>query len=134
MMDHSTPCSLLQAHLPSSSPPKEIELQTRRDQFRVEELRNSHQLEKRQLPKRLKVEHKQRVAEFRKAVRGGRRDTGEKDRLREVCVCEGGADLGDGRGMRDRGLKVEMLGLKAGLAWWGGGRVDCVMECEYLRV
>ncbi len=49
--------------------PQEIELQARRDQFRVEEVRQGQILQKRQIPKKLKTEHKAAVAELRKAIR-----------------------------------------------------------------
>ncbi len=65
---------------PCSLPPQEIELQARRDQFRVEEVRQRQILEKRQLPKKLKTEHKAAVAELRKAIR-------QKKVLVHVHVC-----------------------------------------------
>ena len=72
-------------HKPRPSPSQEVELQARRDQFRLEELRQSHLLEKRQLPKRLKAEHKQQVAELRKAIRSKRTEN-DKERFRKVRV------------------------------------------------
>ena len=45
---------------------QEMELQARRDQFRVDELRQQHLLETRQVPKKLKAEHKQVLSELRK--------------------------------------------------------------------
>ena len=56
-----------------------MELQGRRNQFKLEELRQSQLLEKRQLPKRLKLEHKQKIAEARKAMKNKK---GDKEQLR----------------------------------------------------
>ena len=86
----SLPLSLAFFHLPSSlvpspSPRQEVELQARRDQFRLEELRQQHLLEKRQLPKRLKTDHKLQVAEARKAARN-KKDESSKEKLRKVRV------------------------------------------------
>ena len=66
---------------------QEIELQAKRDQFRLDELRQQHLLEKRQLPKKLKAEYKQVITEMRK----GRQKKAEnfKDdmkRVRPFCV------------------------------------------------
>jgi len=60
-----------------------VELQARRDQFRMEELRQQHLLEKRQLPKRLKAEHKGLVAELRKAVRSKKVEN-SKEKFKKV--------------------------------------------------
>ena len=60
-----------------------MELQARRDQFRMEELRQQHLLEKRQLPKRLKAEHKGQVAELRKAVRSKKVEN-SKEKFKKV--------------------------------------------------
>jgi len=49
----------------------------------MEELRQQHLLEKRQLPKRLKAEHKGQVAELRKAVRSKKVENG-KDKFKKV--------------------------------------------------
>ena len=62
---------------------QEVELQARRDQFRMEELRQQHLLEKRQLPKKLKAEHKVQVAELRKAIRSKKVEN-SKDRFKKV--------------------------------------------------
>lgn len=65
------------------NPLQEVELQGRRDQFRVEELRQRHILEKRQLPKKLKADHKAQVAALRKAIRNKKADN-EKEKLRQL--------------------------------------------------
>jgi hypothetical protein len=56
----------MQRHQMHSRHQKEMELQARRDQFRVDELRQQHLLETRQVPKKLKAEHKQVLSELRK--------------------------------------------------------------------
>lgn len=58
-------------------------MQGRRDQFRLEELRQQHILEKRQLPKKLKTEHKAQVAALRKQIRNKKTDN-EKERFRQL--------------------------------------------------
>lgn len=88
-----------------------MELQGRRDQFQLEELRQKQLLEKRQLPKRLKADHKQKVAEARKALRNKKAD---KDTLRKldeqyVKLCQLETEL-----MNERHEK-EMETLKAEL-------------------
>ena len=88
-----------------------MELQGRRDQFQLEELRQKQILEKRQLPKRLKADHKQKVAEARKALRNKKAD---KDSLRKldeqyVKLCQLETEL-----MNERHEK-EMETLKAEL-------------------
>ena len=60
-----------------------MELQGRRDQFRLEELRQRHLLEKRQLPKSLKTDHKAQVATLRKAIRSKKTDN-EKEKFRQL--------------------------------------------------
>lgn len=60
---------------------QEVELQSRRDQFQLEELRQKQLLEKRQLPKKLKSDHKAKVTEVRKAIRSKK---GDKDTLRKL--------------------------------------------------
>ena len=62
---------------------QEVELQGRRDQFQIEELRQQQLLEKRQLPKKLKAEHKAQVAELRKAARNKRTDN-DREKLRQL--------------------------------------------------
>ena len=62
---------------------QEVELQSRRDQFQIEELRQQQLLEKRQLPKRLKAEHKVQVAELRKAARTKRTDN-DREKIRQL--------------------------------------------------
>lgn len=62
---------------------QEVELQGRRDQFQIEELRQQQLLEKRQLPKKLKTEHKAQVAELRKASRNKRTDN-DREKLRQL--------------------------------------------------
>ena len=62
---------------------QEVELQGRRDQFQIEELRQQQLLEKRQLPKRLKAEHKLQVAELRKAARNKRTDN-DREKIRQL--------------------------------------------------
>lgn len=59
-----------------------MELQERRDQFQLEELRQKQLLEKRQLPKKLKADHKQKVADARKAMRNNKK--ADKDSLRKL--------------------------------------------------
>lgn len=49
----------------------------------MEELRQQHLLEKRQLPKRLKAEHKGQVAELRKAVRSKKAEN-SKEKFKKV--------------------------------------------------
>lgn len=49
----------------------------------MEELRQKQLLEKRQLPKRLKAEHKVQVAELRKAARNKRTDN-DREKLRQL--------------------------------------------------
>ncbi len=71
-------CSSIQA-LDVDMVSQEAELQSRRDQFQLEELRQSQLLEKRQLPKHLKLEHKQKVSEARKALRNKK---GDREALR----------------------------------------------------
>ena len=88
-----------------------MELQGRRDQFQLEELRQKQVLEKRQLPKRLKADHKQKVSEARKALRNKKAD---KDSLRKldeqyVQLCQLETEL-----MNERHEK-EMETLKAEL-------------------
>lgn len=61
---------------------QEVELQERRDQFQLEELRQKQLLEKRQLPKKLKADHKQKVADARKAMRNNKK--ADKDSLRKL--------------------------------------------------
>ena len=62
---------------------QEIELQARRDQFRIEELRQEQILQKRQLPKQLKNEHKAQVNELRKAIRS-KKTPNDKERFRQL--------------------------------------------------
>ena len=62
---------------------QEIELQARRDQFRIEELRQQQILEKRQLPKSLKAEHKIQVAELKKAIRS-KKIVNDKEKFRQL--------------------------------------------------
>ena len=62
---------------------QEVELQGRRDQFQIEELRQQQLLEKRQLPKKLKADHKAQVAELRKASRNKRTDN-DREKLRQL--------------------------------------------------
>lgn len=93
------------------SPMQEVDLQGRRDQFQLEELRQKQILEKRQLPKKLKADHKQKVTEARKAMRNKKAD---KDSLRKldeqyVKLCQLETEL-----MNDRHEK-EMETLKAEL-------------------
>lgn len=90
---------------------QEVDLQGRRDQFQLEELRQKQLLEKRQLPKKLKADHKQKVAEARKAMRNKKTD---KDSLRKldaqyVKLCQLETEL-----MNDRHEK-EMETLRAEL-------------------
>ena len=72
---------------------QEIELQARRDQFRLDELRQQHLLETRQLPKKLKAEHKQVIAEMRKGRQRKNAEAFKEElkRVREfgvwVCLC-----------------------------------------------
>ena len=63
--------------------PQEIELQARRDQFRLEELRQEQILQKRQMPKQLKLEHKAQVAELRKAIRN-KKISNDKEKFRQL--------------------------------------------------
>lgn len=89
-----------------------MELQGRRDQFQLEELRQKQMLEKRQLPKRLKADHKQKVTEARKALRNSKKT--DKDALRKldeqyVKLCQLETEL-----MNERHEK-EMETLKAEL-------------------
>lgn len=60
---------------------QEVELQGRRNTFQLEELRQKQMLEKRQLPKQLKTDHKQKVAEVRKAIRNKK---AEKESLKKL--------------------------------------------------
>lgn len=90
---------------------QEVELQCRRDQFQLEELRQKQLLEKRQLPKHLKADHKQKVAEARKVLRNKKTD---KDSLRKldeqyVKLCQVETEL-----MNER-HETEMETLKAEL-------------------
>lgn len=90
---------------------QEVDLQGRRDQFQLEELRQKQLLEKRQLPKKLKADHKQKVTEARKAIRAKKAD---KDTLRKldeqyVQLCQMETEL-----MNDRHEK-EMETLRAEL-------------------
>ena len=89
-----------------------MDLQGRRDQFHLEELRQKQTLEKRQLPKKLKADHKQKVAEARKAMRNNKKT--DKDSLRKldeqyVKLCQLETEL-----MNDRHEK-EMETLRAEL-------------------
>ena len=61
---------------------QEVDLQGRRDHFHLEELRLQQLLEKRQLPKILKLEHKQKVTEVRKNLRN--KKSSDKDSLRKL--------------------------------------------------
>ena len=63
--------------------PQEIELQARRDAFQLEELRQKQLLEKRQLPKKLKTEHKAAVADLKKAIRQKKVEN-DKDKFRQL--------------------------------------------------
>ena len=67
-----------------------MDLQARRDQFQLEEVRQKQLLEKRQLPKRLKADHKQKVSEARKALRNKKTDKEALKKLDEqyVKVCQ----------------------------------------------
>ena len=62
-------------------------MQARRDQFRLDELRQQQLLEKRQVPKKLKAEHKQVITEMRKGRQ--KRSENFKEDLKRVrlCVC-----------------------------------------------
>jgi hypothetical protein len=72
----------MQRHQMRSRHQKEIELQARRDQFRLDELRQQQLLEKRQVPKKLKAEHKQVIAEMRKGRQ--KRSDNYKEDLKRV--------------------------------------------------
>ena len=69
---------------------QEVELQGRRNTFQLEELRQKQTLEKRQLPKQLKADHKQKVAEVRKAIRNKRAEKESLKKLDEqyVKLCQ----------------------------------------------
>ena len=69
---------------------QEVELQGRRDQFQLEEVRQRQLLEKRQLPKRLKADHKQKIAEARKALRNKKADKESLKKLDEqyIKICQ----------------------------------------------
>lgn len=89
-----------------------MELQGQRDQFQLEELRQKQLLEKRQLPKRLKADHKQKISDARKALRNSKKP--DKDVLRKldeqyVKLCQLETEL-----MNERHEK-EMETLKAEL-------------------
>lgn len=90
---------------------QEVELQARRDQFQLEELRQKQLLEKRQLPKRLKADHKQKIAEARKALRNKKVEKDSLKKLDEqyVQLCQLETEL-----MNDRHEK-EMETLRAEL-------------------
>lgn len=89
---------------------QEVDLQGRRDQFQLEELRQKQLLEKRQLPKKLKADHKQKVAEARKALRNKKsKDSLKKLDEQYVKLCQLETEL-----MNDRHEK-EMETLKAEL-------------------
>lgn len=67
-----------------------MDLQGRRNTFQLEELRQKQTLEKRQLPKQLKADHKQKVAEARKAIRNKRAEKESLKKLDEqyVKLCQ----------------------------------------------
>lgn len=90
---------------------QEVQLQGRRDQFQLEELRQNQLLEKRQLPKRLKLEHKQKVAEARKALRNKKADKETLRKLDEEYVqkCQMETDLMNEKHEKDmETLKLEL--------------------------
>ena len=66
---------------------QEIELQAKRDQFRLDELRQQHLLETRQVPKKLKAEHKQVISELRKGRQKKNAET-FKEELKRVSRCQ----------------------------------------------
>ncbi|XP_064382334.1 serine/threonine-protein kinase 10-like isoform X2 [Halichondria panicea] len=73
----------MQRHQMHARHQKEIELQARRDQFRLEELRQEQILQKRQLPKKLKSDHKAQVNELRKAIRN-KKAANDKEKFRQL--------------------------------------------------
>ena len=74
----------MQRHQMAVRHQKEVDLQSRKDAFRLDELHQKQLLEKRQLPKRLKADHKQQVAELRKAIRLKKSDS-DREKLKQVC-------------------------------------------------
>lgn len=72
----------MQRHQMAVRHQKEVGLQGRKDAFRQDELHQQQVMEKRVLPKRLKAEHKQAVAELRKAIRI-KKSNGDRDKDRE---------------------------------------------------
>lgn len=90
---------------------QEVELQGRRDQFQLEELRQKQLLEKRQLPKTLKADHKQKVAEVRKAMRSKKADKDSLKKLDEqyVQLCQLETELMNDRHEKEmETLRVEL--------------------------
>ena len=88
-----------------------MELQGRRDQFQLEELRQKQLLEKRQLPKTLKADHKQKVAEARKAMRNKKADKDSLKKLDEqyVQLCQLETELMNDRHEKEmETLRVEL--------------------------
>ena len=73
---------------PHTSFLQEISLQGRRDQFQLEELRQQQLLEKRQLPKALKTDHRQKVAEARKYNKKPDKDYLKKLDEEYVKMCQ----------------------------------------------
>ena len=57
-----------------SLPPQELEQHERLYQFKVDDLLQQHQLERRRYPRQLKVDHKNHMAELKRSNRG-RTDT-----------------------------------------------------------
>ncbi len=93
-----------------------MELQGRRDQFQLEELRQQQILEKRQNPKRLKADHKQKIAEARKAMRskrGGDKETLKKLDEQYVQLCQLETELMNER--HDKAMETLKVELEANL-------------------
>ena len=78
----------MQRHQMAVRHQKEVGLQSRKDAFRQDELHQKQLLEKRMLPKRLKQEHKQAVADLRKAIRVKKSNSDrdkDREKLKQVC-------------------------------------------------
>lgn len=90
-------------------------MQERRDQLHLEELRQQQLLEKRQLPKKLKADHKQKISEARKAIRNKKADKETLKKLDDqyVQLCKLETDLMNER--HDKDLETLRAELEANM-------------------
>ena len=58
----------------------------RRDNFRLDELKQQQLFERKQLPKQVHAEFKQQLSELKKTM-GLRRTAEDREKLKKVCMC-----------------------------------------------